>query len=128
MAAVAVGLFLGTPLVVWAIRHFFDYAAIEHALPKTDTLRMGYWSHAIDWIADRPLRGWGLDASRMFGPGIILHPHNNPLQVWLELGVIGAVTAAVSISGLQGHILERNKPRHLQILHDKVRDLERAIG
>jgi O-antigen ligase len=30
----------------------------------------------------------------MFGPGIQLHPHNNPLQIWMELGVIGAVAAA----------------------------------
>lgn len=94
MAAAAVALFLGTPLAVWAVRHFFDYAAIQNALPKTDSMRMGYWSHAVDWIRMRPVRGWGLDASRMFGPGIVLHPHNNPLQVWLELGGIGAVTAA----------------------------------
>ena len=94
MALVAVVLFLATPLAVWAVRHFFDYAAIQDALPKTDSLRMGYWSHAIDWIGEHPVRGWGLDASRMFGPGIVLHPHNNPLQIWLELGVIGAVAAA----------------------------------
>jgi len=55
---------------------------------------MGYWSHAIDWIASAPLRGWGLDASRMFGPGIKLHPHNGELQIWMELGVVGAVAAA----------------------------------
>jgi O-antigen ligase len=94
MAGGAVALFLGTPLVVWAVRHFADYAAIQHALPRTDAMRMGYWSHAIDWIRLRPLRGWGLEASRMFGPGIVMHPHNNPLQIWLELGAVGAVAAA----------------------------------
>lgn len=94
MALAAVVLFLGTPFGVWAVRHYFDYAAIQHALPKTDSMRMGYWSHAIDWIRLRPIRGWGLDASRSFGPGIALHPHNNPLQVWMELGAIGAVAAA----------------------------------
>jgi O-antigen ligase len=94
MAAAAVALFLGAPLAVWAVRHVFDYAAIQNALPKTDAMRMGYWSHAIDWIRLRPVRGWGLEASRMFGPGIVMHPHNNPLQIWMELGAIGAVTAA----------------------------------
>lgn len=94
LAGLAAVLFLAMPLLIWAIRHFFDYAAIQHALPKSDSMRMGYWSHAIDWISDRPLRGWGLDASRMFNPGIRLHPHNNPLQVWLELGGVGAVLAA----------------------------------
>jgi O-antigen ligase len=94
MAAAAAALFLGMPLLVWAVRHFFDYEAIRNALPKTDSMRMGYWSHAIDWIRLRPIQGWGLDASRMFGPGIVLHPHNGPLQIWLELGAVGAVAAA----------------------------------
>jgi O-antigen ligase len=94
MAAAAVALFLVTPFAIWGVRHFFDYEAIRNALPKTDSMRMGYWSHAIDWIKLRPVQGWGLDASRMFGPGIVLHPHNNPLQIWLELGAVGAVAAA----------------------------------
>jgi O-antigen ligase len=94
MAAAAAVLFLATPMLVWAVRHFFDYEAIRNALPRTDAMRMGYWSHAIDWIRLRPVRGWGLDASRMFGPGIVLHPHNQPLQIWLELGGVGAVAAA----------------------------------
>lgn len=106
LAGVAVTLFLGMPAIVWAVRHFFDYAALERAAPQTDAMRLDYWSHAIDWIRMRPLRGWGLDASRVFGPGIKLHPHNQPLQVWLELGVIGAVLAAafwgVALTRLSG--------------------------
>ena len=57
--------------------------------------RLGYWSKAVEWIWARPLPGWGLDASRAFGPGIQLHPHNAPLQIWMELGLIGAVAAAI---------------------------------
>lgn len=94
LAVVAAVLFLSMPAVIWAVRHFADYEALRRALPQTDAMRLGYWSHAIDWIKLRPIQGWGLEASRMFGPGIVLHPHNNPLQVWLELGAIGAVTAA----------------------------------
>ncbi len=30
----------------------------------------------------------------MFSPGIELHPHDGALQVWLELGFVGAVAAA----------------------------------
>jgi O-antigen ligase len=94
LAGLAAVLFLAMPAIVWAARRAFDYAALERDVPKTDSMRMDYWSHAIDWIALRPLKGWGLDASRAFGPGIKLHPHNVPLQVWLELGVVGAVLAA----------------------------------
>ena len=94
LAGLAVALVLLMPAAVGAVRSLFDYGEIEQRLPKTDALRMDYWSHAIDWIGLHPLRGWGLDASRMFGPGIILHPHNAPLQIWLELGAVGAVAAA----------------------------------
>ena len=109
MAATAVALFLTMPAVIWAVRHFLDYVAIQNALPKTDSIRMKYWSHAIDWIRLRPIQGWGLDASRMFGPGIKLHPHNEPLQVWMELGAIGAVMAA-SFWGVALAGLSRPKP------------------
>jgi O-antigen ligase len=94
MAVTVAAIFLGAPAIVWAIRHFADYAAIQAAVPKSYALRMGYWSHAIDWIGLHPLRGCGLEASREFGPGIKLHPHNDALQVWMELGAIGAVAAA----------------------------------
>lgn len=92
--AVAV-LYLVMPGIIWAVRATGDYAHIEADIPLSWSLRMGYWSHAIDWIWLKPLQGWGLDASRMFGPGITLHPHNGELQVWLELGAVGAVVAAV---------------------------------
>lgn len=104
LAVVAVLLFLAMPVVVWSVRRVFDYGALMAALPETDSLRLGYWSHAVDWIGLRPLQGWGLDASRSFGPGIKLHPHNQPLQVWMELGVVGAMLAAafwgVTLAGL----------------------------
>ena len=93
-AGVAALFFLIAPLLVGAARASGDYSAIERAIPLSWSMRMGYWGHAIDWIGERPLRGWGLDASRMFGPGIVLHPHDAALQVWLELGLVGAVTAA----------------------------------
>ncbi|WP_309606124.1 O-antigen ligase family protein [Phenylobacterium sp.] len=109
MAALVAALYLLVALIVWAVRRFLNYGAIEDHLPKTDSLRMGYWSHAIDWIHIHPVRGWGLDASRMFGPGIILHPHNIPLQIWLELGAVGAVAAA-AFWGLVLWRLSRSAP------------------
>lgn len=93
-AALAAVLFLVTPAIVWAVRASGEYSQIQHRLPLSWAIRMSYWSHTIDWISDKPLRGWGLDASRMFAPGIELHPHDGALQVWLELGLVGAVTAA----------------------------------
>lgn len=94
LAAGAASFFLGAPLLVKAAQATGLYAKLEAAAPLSWAQRMGYWSHAVGWIGDHPLRGWGLDASRMFAPGIRLHPHDAALQVWLELGLVGAVCAA----------------------------------
>ena len=40
--------------------------------------------------------GWGLDASRTFGNSIPLHTHDGALQVWLELGAVGALLMATA--------------------------------
>jgi exopolysaccharide production protein ExoQ len=67
--------------------------------------RLLIWSFVGDRIAEHPVRGWGLEASRAIPGGsdpvrpdqtwLPLHPHNAPLQVWLELGVPGAVAFAL---------------------------------
>jgi exopolysaccharide production protein ExoQ len=78
---------------------------------QADTLKISaghrllIWSFAGDRIAERALTGWGLDASRAIPGGndlirptetwLPLHPHNAALQVWLELGVPGAVLFAL---------------------------------
>jgi O-antigen ligase len=70
--------------------------------------RLLIWSFAGDRIAERPLTGWGLDASRAISGGddpirpgetwMPLHPHNAALQVWLELGAPGAVLFALLVA------------------------------
>lgn len=87
--------FLGAPWAVWATRKLGWYQALEAQVPLSWSMRLSYWRHAADWIGDHPFRGWGMDASRMFAPGIKLHPHSGGLQIWLELGLIGAMAAAV---------------------------------
>jgi exopolysaccharide production protein ExoQ len=67
--------------------------------------RLLIWSFVGDRIAEKPLFGWGLDASRAIPggkewirpgqPWLPLHPHDAPLQLWLELGVPGAVLFAL---------------------------------
>lgn len=84
-------LIVGMPLVILAIRAF----GLGQQLPVSWAQRVGYWGYALDRLAEHPWRGWGLDASRAFSPHIQLHPHNGPLQLWLELGLLGAATAAL---------------------------------
>jgi O-antigen ligase len=92
IAVAAVGFLM--PALVWGVRATGDYGKLEQDVQLSWSARMSYWSHTLDWIRAQPVRGWGVDASRAMGPGIQLHPHNGALQVWLELGLIGAVAAA----------------------------------
>lgn len=76
--------------------------------PLSYERRAQMWQFAIDRIAEKPVMGWGLDASRTFD-GVIsyrgfewadiqLHPHASPLQLWLELGAIGACLTALLLA------------------------------
>lgn len=95
LAILAAVFFLAAPAIVWFVRANGWWEPLQQSVPLSWSMRMGYWASAVDWIGDHPMRGWGLDASRMFAPGIQLHPHDAALQIWLELGLIGAVGAAV---------------------------------
>lgn len=70
------------------------------------THRLYIWRFAAERIAEHPVRGWGMNASRSIpggkdhafdpwrgdvGENLPLHPHNLMLQVWLELGLPGVV-------------------------------------
>lgn len=66
--------------------------------------RLDIWRFAAERIVERPFFGWGLDASRMFSPHIQLHTHNGALQLWLELGAVGAGLAALFWAWLFGRI------------------------
>lgn len=83
--------------------------------------RLLIWSFVGDRIAERPLAGWGLDSSRAFPGGkdpirpgeswLPLHPHNAPLQLWLELGVPGAVVFALLVAAAWLGLAEAEWPR-----------------
>lgn len=72
--------------------------------------RRAIWGFVIDRIREHPIAGWGMGNSRvipgghtLFAPGaelLPLHPHDAALQLWLELGVGGALLGAVFIIAL----------------------------
>jgi len=92
LALGAAALVLLMPVAILAVR----LLGLGQHLPQSWEQRVGYWTYAMERIADHPFRGWGLDSSRAFSPHIVLHPHNGALQVWLELGLLGAVAAALA--------------------------------
>lgn len=113
-------LILAMPLLVAIIP-----ALPVERLPGSALHRMLIWDFAAARIAERPLVGWGMEASREIPGGheqpsaaaldrmrvtdpalrqwfaephvhvLPLHPHNGALQLWLELGGIGAAIAAL---------------------------------
>lgn len=112
VAFAAVRLWGRPALLVWmggAALYFLAAPVLVHALgagslihPAADdirvqswAIRLDIWRFAADRIFERPFFGWGLDAARMFSPHIPLHTHNAAIQIWLELGAVGAAIAAL---------------------------------
>jgi O-antigen ligase len=72
--------------------------------------RAAIWGFAAARIAEKPVLGWGMHAARSmpnaketigYGAELMpLHPHNGPLHLWLEFGLIGAVLGAALLAGL----------------------------
>jgi O-antigen ligase len=95
LAAVAL-YFAAAPLVLHAAAQLNPvHPAADDIRLMSWAIRLDIWRFAAERIAEKPFFGWGLDASRAFAPAIPLHPHNAVVQVWLELGVVGAGLAAL---------------------------------
>jgi exopolysaccharide production protein ExoQ len=107
-AAMSVVVILAAPVI------FPPLAGIDAARHAAQEVKSSMWHRLAIWsfvgsrIAEKPLFGWGLDSSRAIPGGntaipdgypgqtsLPLHPHNAPLQVWLELGVPGALLFAL---------------------------------
>jgi O-antigen ligase len=117
-ATVLAALCLAAPLLVAGLPVPDTLHAANRSLPSSWSHRIVIWRFAADRIAERPVLGWGLDASRKIPGGratipwqmdpdpndkgdrmsvvqlMPLHPHSLALQVWLELGLPGAVALA----------------------------------
>ena len=93
--ALAAAAVLAAPWLVLALDRLGALAALKGLLPASTDARLDIWRLVAERTAQHPLRGWGLDASRLLPPPVSLHPHNGPLQIWFELGAHGAVLAAL---------------------------------
>lgn len=85
------------------------FPQIGSGLPMSWQMRLEIWQFTQERILEKPLFGWGLDASRSFHDqylaigdfrffAIPLHPHNAALQIWLETGALGAIACAACIA------------------------------
>lgn len=90
---IVVAPFIFAPMVVlWGVRSGL-FSWLHVMAPPSWDHRLNIWAYTANLIVEHALRGWGIDASRTF-PAIPLHTHNAALQLWLELGSVGAALAA----------------------------------
>ncbi len=100
LGAAIAGTLLGAPLAV----DLMQRAGLEQSdlIHENGLHRLHIWGVVNERIADRPLFGWGFDASpdlptpgvEPFKPGrkvIPSHPHNASLQIMVETGIVGSL-------------------------------------
>ncbi len=119
VAAIGAGLVAVVVLLPISAPDMALIARIHHTAPwlKGSAIhRLAIWNFAADRIADRPVLGWGLDASRALPGGDVLiddprlpelaraggqwmplHPHSAALQWRLELGIPGAALCTLVV-------------------------------
>ncbi len=132
-----IGAMLGLAILVMPLLVGFIPKMPTANLPLSAVHRLVIWDFTVARIAEKPLTGWGLEASRAMPGGraqpdtatldrlnitnpaqraflanphvqvMPLHPHNGALQLWLELGGIGALLGAVLMLAL-GHAASRS--------------------
>ena len=125
---------LAAPLVP---QHVLEPKAVARAHPDisfSEYHRLIIWRFVAEKIVERPLHGWGMNASRVIPGGkeleitaiperaprgsgdnpaekLPLHPHSAPLQLWLELGLPGAVLGAAFAAIVAWRLRDRTMDR-----------------
>jgi O-antigen ligase len=109
-AAMFAGILIAPPVLV-ATGAGHELPALAEDLPQDASSikhRLLIGQFVLNKIGERPLSGFGFDSSRALPGGrkaviegepvLPLHPHNAILQIWLELGLPGAIIAAVIVT------------------------------
>lgn len=114
----AIALVMGAPLITFLPGN--EKIVEIRSLPNSTIHRLSIWEYGMGKAMQRPVLGWGLDAARQMdvsapvklhlygGDGhdeqvlslMPLHPHNSAVQVWLELGGVGAVLSSLLLAAL----------------------------
>jgi exopolysaccharide production protein ExoQ len=119
MAAIITLMVAAAPLLSLMPSPQVTMDATETWLPRSAHHRLTIWTFGAKRILEKPVAGWGLDASRAIPGGddtvpvsvtsprygnyvlqlaqMPLHPHNVAIQSWLELGAVGAALVIATI-------------------------------
>lgn len=88
---------LSAPFVISILTQSASPGSVSAVGKASWGARMLIWSFVAQQIAQKPLFGWGLDASRTWPDRIPLHTHDAALQIGLELGGMGVLLAAAFV-------------------------------
>ncbi|MDH3236156.1 MAG: O-antigen ligase family protein, partial [Alphaproteobacteria bacterium] len=115
LAALAAVWVLTAPLTMKGVTAAAENTRVDQgALKDSATHRLAIWRFTSSKILERPLLGYGLRAGRKVPGGdqmvmlpqggrlaerrvFSMHPHNGPLEWWLELGLPGAALGALVV-------------------------------
>lgn len=114
IALAMIGLFLVMPVAALAIPAP-EATSQWPGLNVSAHHRLTIWGFAAGLIEDRPVAGHGLESARVLGHAatitaylpdrspaveelLPLHPHNASLQIFLELGAVGGILAALVLA------------------------------
>ncbi|HYD64554.1 O-antigen ligase family protein [Azospirillum sp.] len=90
--------------------------------------RMEIWDASARMALEKPLFGWGMEAIRstpdLFQEPVVfmrnrdttMHPHNGPLQVWVDLGLVGVVLTLGILVQIVRRIGRLSGPAHATAL------------
>lgn len=122
-------LMLSAPYIsIWAFNHL---ASTLDAMPVIGEkqgfagARLEIWDFISRYTLSNPLWGFGIEATRTIdnfdtaqiyhGDSSILHPHNFALQLWMEFGLIGAVSGALFLGAILHLMQKRLTPAQSRI-------------
>ncbi|HTM83096.1 O-antigen ligase family protein [Asticcacaulis sp.] len=118
------------PAIIYALMQSGIAQKIKTDLLPSWAARIDIWTYAVSRSLEKPMWGWGYEASRQFDPIIPNHPHDMALQAWLELGIPGLLLLAAFWfwlfwnMGIKGEVIEERVPSDgLRALDDKTENV-----
>ncbi len=128
---IAAGILMA-PLLPTTVLDPKSFSPLTALVSQSMLHRLYIWEFTAENIAQHPLRGWGMNAARVLpggktmsfddyrqqeiGQDMPLHPHNVALQMWLELGLPGALVFSALVALLFVRLTRPDLERNLSVL------------
>lgn len=118
---IGAGIIIGIFSSPWIAQYLFDLRPeiLMNWTGANAAQRIELWDFVARKALESPWYGWGIESTRhidnfdsakiFYSTTRIIHPHNFALQLWIELGILGALSGAAFIMLCIKNILIINK-------------------